>query len=273
MGLFTGDKHEKLFNVLLRACESGNVAKMREAIAAGADVNHKGRPGTPLDVCIDKNFTQGVRILLESKADPNVVTENDRTTGLMRAVRYGYADIVKLLLEHGADVNAARLDGQTALHGAACYGRGDIVKLLLDNGANPAAADNCMNTAADASRYPRISDLIRSKQTPEPCHPVPEGPALGWQLTARDEVSNIVEKPGIGYRLTEIFNFGSGIYTRIAHNLESGAESQSLRFFDEFTDREAIDRAQAALVHLGGETPAGKLGKPSLSTRTQERSP
>jgi hypothetical protein len=131
-----------------------------------------------------------------------------------------------------------------------------------------------MNTPADLAdkEYPRLADMIRGKQ-PDDFRKASEMPPEGWQLTAKDEVSSVVEKAGIGYRLTEIFNFGSGIYTRIARNITTGAESQSLRFFDEFTDHAAIDRAREALVRLGGEAaPSNKLDKPAL-TRPQGTSP
>src|SRR5262249_55210207 len=145
-------------------------------------------------------------------------------------------------------------------------------------GADTEAADNRMNTPADAAQthYPRVAELIRKhgakKQQPadEPVR------AEGWRLTASDEVSNVTEKAGIGYRLTEIFNFGSGIYTRFAHNIQTGAESQSLRFFDEFTDPAALNRAREALTRLGGEAAEGasrKLDKPSLPARLQGGNP
>ena len=41
-----------------------------------------------------------------------------------------------MLIQNGADVNAAELRIQTALHGAALNGHVEIVKALLQNGAN-----------------------------------------------------------------------------------------------------------------------------------------
>ena len=60
-------------------------------------------------------------------------------TPLHRAVDNDYIDTVKLLLDHGANVHEETDDGVTAIHLAA-MGRGSstnlVVKLLLDNGAN-----------------------------------------------------------------------------------------------------------------------------------------
>jgi Ankyrin repeats (many copies) len=46
-----------------------------------------------------------------------------------------------MCLELGNDVNAADLDGRTALHGAAHKGRNDVVQLLVDHGARLDARD------------------------------------------------------------------------------------------------------------------------------------
>ncbi len=59
----------------------------------------------------------------------------------MVATRVGATPAVKLLLEAGADPNAAESErGQTALMWAAAGKHPDIVQLLIDHGANPKAA-------------------------------------------------------------------------------------------------------------------------------------
>ncbi|MEZ0225852.1 MAG: ankyrin repeat domain-containing protein [Alphaproteobacteria bacterium] len=269
MGFFKTEK-EKLQRRFHRARERGDAEQLRAAIAEGADIEDKGGSYyTALYRAVDSRQKECVAVLLENKADVNAKSSTGHTA-LIEAARDGSFDIAKMLIEHGADVNAARKDdGETALHMAARHGRGDVIKLLLESGANPKATDHRMNMPADLAdkEHPRLADLIRGKQ-PEDFRKLSEMPPEGWQLTAKDEVSNILEREGIGYRLTEIFNFGSGIYTRIARNMSTGAESQSLRFFDEFSDRAAIDRAREALARLGGEAPSDskdKLGKPLLA--------
>jgi ankyrin repeat protein len=56
-------------------------------------------------------------------------------TALHLAAGEGHLEIVKLLLEHGADVNA-KTAYETALHLAAGEGHLEIVKLLLEHGAD-----------------------------------------------------------------------------------------------------------------------------------------
>lgn len=56
---------------------------------------------------------------------------------LKKAVAFGYARLVKLLLEHGADIDAKNLLGFTPLYEAIAKKNNLMVKFLLDRGANP----------------------------------------------------------------------------------------------------------------------------------------
>jgi len=50
-------------------------------------------------------------------------------------------EAVKVAVEHGADVNAANEDGQTAMHMAAFTGADGAVQFLADRGANVEVQD------------------------------------------------------------------------------------------------------------------------------------
>ena len=69
-----------------------------------------------------------VKLLLESKADVNA-EHTDGRTALMAAAQNGHLEIVKMLLESKADVNAKDNDGVTALMLAAVEGHVDVVKI------------------------------------------------------------------------------------------------------------------------------------------------
>ena len=54
----------------------------------------------------------------------------------MMAAERGHAEIVKLLLDRGSDINAKNSDGVTSLMAAAEKGHTEVVRLLLDKGVD-----------------------------------------------------------------------------------------------------------------------------------------
>ena len=76
--------------------------------------------------------------------DPDVAARDEALQG---AAMFGRADMVKLLLEAGADVEARDEFGDTALHEAAKRGHAAVVKLLLEAGADMEARDESGDTA------------------------------------------------------------------------------------------------------------------------------
>lgn len=72
----------------------------------------------------------------------------------------------KLLLAAGANVNAARDNGQTALHGAAQWGWNAFVQFLADNGADLNARDKDQITPLDVAMG-KAGRTARSLNSPE----------------------------------------------------------------------------------------------------------
>ena len=118
---------------------------------------------TPLIRAAKAGDVPAVQLLLKHGALPNL-PNSLRITPLMAAAGIGSTTIdirarfrnepqcietAKLLVKAGADVNAPRDNGQTALHGAALWGWNNMVQYLADNGANLRAADRDGITAFD----------------------------------------------------------------------------------------------------------------------------
>lgn len=86
---------------------------------------------------IDLNDLAGIRFLIENGCDLND-RKYDGSTALMLAVTNNQIEIVKLLLDCSVNVNAVDNDNQNALY---CSVHDDsneeIVKLLLEHGADP----------------------------------------------------------------------------------------------------------------------------------------
>ena len=96
---------------------------------------------------VENNDIDLVRELLDNGADPN--TQNSSSeTALMRAIKSEHIDIVRLLLENYADPNIRDHYGYTALMRASTIrpsfstsGYTEITKLLLNHGADPNIRD------------------------------------------------------------------------------------------------------------------------------------
>ena len=129
-------------NPLHAAADSGNFEVVRTLIESRANpayINARdgGLGWTPLHWAADgRYFKDGslLRILLEHGADINAQTHGGWTP-LHRASNYGALEVVCLLLEHGADVETKTNSGKTALQFAANLGRREIVELLREHGA------------------------------------------------------------------------------------------------------------------------------------------
>ncbi|KAL3867819.1 hypothetical protein ACJMK2_040666 [Sinanodonta woodiana] len=85
---------------------------------------------------------------LLSMGDTNIKAAKDGQTALMFAVRQGRQDMVKMLIDTGADVNAQDYEGSTALMCACEHGFTEIAKLLINTpGCDASIADNDGSTA------------------------------------------------------------------------------------------------------------------------------
>jgi ankyrin repeat protein len=76
-----------------------------------------------------------LRLLLQHGVDINGAAERHRSTPLHWASYMGHMDVAHILLEHGAEINALSLDG-TPLFYALTTGRLEVVRLLLEHGAD-----------------------------------------------------------------------------------------------------------------------------------------
>jgi len=76
-----------------------------------------------------------VKLLLDKGADVNLPDSGTKITPLHMAVNEGHVEIVRLLISRGSKINAQDLTGGTPLHHAAYKGRFEAAKLLLDKGA------------------------------------------------------------------------------------------------------------------------------------------
>ena len=135
---------------LMEAVRKGRTATARLLLERGAEVNRgnrngftalffacfsgptilaMARGGTNLSIQSSEGQTEMVRLLIDAGADPNAATK-DGFTPLMAACGEGYVRIVELLLEAGADTNAEHKRGSTAASFAGEEDHYEVIDIL-----------------------------------------------------------------------------------------------------------------------------------------------
>ncbi|GFS41325.1 transient receptor potential cation channel subfamily A member 1 homolog [Trichonephila inaurata madagascariensis] len=131
----TGSK--KIIILLLNSVEEhGGHDKLRKY------VDEKNISGyTALHSAVMKGHLDIVKILLEKGADVKLTFDHSSHPLHLAAVS-GDVDIVKCLLQHGAAVNCVNNFGETPLHKAAAFNACEVIDFLLQNGAGIESHDN-----------------------------------------------------------------------------------------------------------------------------------
>ena len=136
---------------LRQAVLSGDLATTQTILASGFNPNTRDeRGGTALHDAVWSGKTDLVRVLLDHGADPNIPHVEGLSTPLHYAAIMGRAGIAAMLLDHGALIKAADRSGSTALHLAAARGYVDVVKLLIARKAPLEMKDRSGATPLDA---------------------------------------------------------------------------------------------------------------------------
>lgn len=285
MGFFLTPQ-EKLDKAFVKACIAGNLERAQGLLDTGANVDSNRSGAAVLYWAVKDSQEKTVEFLLRNKADikqicVNIlaeacerqnekivkmlldygvdVNEEDATgrTALYAAAYYNNAvPIIQMLLDAGANIDKQeKQDGHTALHRAIYWNRFPIVQVLVENGADTNIRNHRGETPecmAARENYRGIENFLKEKRTQPPT--VQENVVqAGWKVITPVEIAHVSDKKAVGYALTDIFNFESRMHTRIARNLQTNAESQTVKFFDEFTDKKLLEEAYQALTNRGGK--------------------
>jgi ankyrin repeat protein len=153
--------HSPPVTTLFYASQNGDVARAKKALAAGAEAGQTSGPfgQTPLMAAARKGHAEIVKLLLDHGANPNQRLKESCALFDAVASERGLA-VFELLVAAGADVLAKHYD-ETLLMAAARGGGLAIVQRLVELGADVNARDKNFNlTALDLAKTAKHQDVV-----------------------------------------------------------------------------------------------------------------
>lgn len=150
-----------LDNMLLTACKNGQKGIVQAFLKKGGiQLDKRDVQGaTPLHYASAKGSRDIVKLLLDAGADPSI-PDNQSRTALHLACQIGNKDIIRLLWEKGAELNGTDKEGSTPLIYAAKYGRSEVCRFLLELGADKTLTDEDGHNAFDYAASNGMRDVI-----------------------------------------------------------------------------------------------------------------
>lgn len=151
---------------LFEAAALGDAARVEALLEEDPGLLDSRSPDgwTPLHLAAHFGHEEVVRLLLELGAEVDVRSRNVMANTPLHAAAGRHPPVCEILVEAGADVNARQEGGWTPLHAAARSGHAETVELLLSRGADPSLTNDDDESAAltaERSGYPDLAARIQ----------------------------------------------------------------------------------------------------------------
>jgi hypothetical protein len=170
MRMSGGSEELERFHALHSAFVSGDLEAIRAALGNPPEFPNTSLPSPcgfgPAEPCLGYALHHAplslVQALLQLGADPNYPADNGFPS-LFAAISSNHKDKheqLRLLLEHGVDVEQRGINDYTALHYAACNDDPVAVEILLEYGADPDAHTGIDDHATPLEEAERFGHLM-----------------------------------------------------------------------------------------------------------------
>lgn len=156
-------------NIIYPAIEENNVKKIKQLLSENFDVNAKAKYTiggalkgiTPLLYASRHGRAEIVKLLLDAGANPRIVDWTMKSTVLHKSGYMGHPESIKLLVKVGAELDAqGPYNGYTALHDAVWHGHKETVIQLLEAGAIPDLKGLDGNTPLDLAKKYNYQEIV-----------------------------------------------------------------------------------------------------------------
>jgi hypothetical protein len=227
---------------LLRAASQGTPAEIRQLLDAGAEIETTGGffdgSATPLNRATLACNLDLMQVLLERGANVNA-RDGSGDTPIRNAVIRGNTPAVKLLMRYGADPHIVSGNGKSAMTRAKVEDRQDLVDIMT--GTKP--------------------DLLRSPAAPAPASGAAETPAAVPAGNTSGGPDEVVFRRTVGNRvIEEIFNFAEKErITLVRAGAEGPVEAVTREDFSALQEKPSLRRAFEEYARRGGAVPESEI--------------
>jgi ankyrin repeat protein len=211
---------------LMYAALYGDAASVRELLERGSDPNTANDAGATALMWAVEDFEKA-RLLVEHGADVNAMSIDSRTALAIALGNRGSAAVVKLLLDHGANVEAKSYRGRSMFAGAG--GDDAVLRALIEHGVDTARLSPALASAL-ASNCTACVDLL--------IPPVPKAvlssvlittagdrDARAFKILLDHQADAKAAAPGLGFTsLMFAADSEAGAEDRVKNLIEHGAE-------------------------------------------------
>lgn len=148
---------EKLDEQLLRAVNLNDAREVSALIAKGANPNYVSYKTPLISRAAESGYAQIVQVLIDAKADINALDDYGESA-VMRAARSEKPEVLSLLVKAKAELNTQNARGENALIMAATNHSPAMVKDLVNGGANVTLKTTDGNTAVMSAALTNMSE-------------------------------------------------------------------------------------------------------------------